>query len=176
MLAIPAYSQDNILFYKCKFLGLFRHLSVFSCVFWHFPVIRWFSVCLGTLTQYVSFFVCTVPAYSQDNILFYKCKFLGLFRHFSVFSCVFWHFPVIRWFSVCLGTLTQYVSFFVCTVLTLYHTIPTFKDPEERAFRKGLKDKEEMQVTGIFFFSNNLFYPSQNKFNFFNNIYFVVCK
>ena len=33
-----------------------------------------------------------------------------------------------------------------------------------------------MLVTSIFSFSQNVFYPSQNKFQFFNHIYFVVCK
>ena len=33
-----------------------------------------------------------------------------------------------------------------------------------------------MPVTSIFSFSHNVFYPSQNKFNFFINIYSVICK
>ena len=33
-----------------------------------------------------------------------------------------------------------------------------------------------MLVTSIFSFSHNVFYPTQNKFQFFSHIYFVVCK
>ena len=33
-----------------------------------------------------------------------------------------------------------------------------------------------MLVTSIFSFSHNVFYPSQNKFQFFSHIEFVVCK
>ena len=37
--------------------------------------------------------------------------------------------------------------------------------------QKTLWKKEKMQVTSIFFFSHNVFYPSQNKFQFFSKIY-----
>ena len=67
------------------------------------------------------------------------------------------------------------------TILTLlstllYHTIPTSNDLEKEAFMKTLWEKEKMLVTSIFSFSQNVFYPSQNKFQYFYNIYFVVCK
>ena len=41
--------------------------------------------------------------------------------------------------------------------------------PEKRAF-------ENIVVTSIFSFSQNVFYPSQNKFDFLSSICFVVCK
>ena len=47
--------------------------------------------------------------------------------------------------------------------LTLYHTIPTFNDPEKESFWKHFWEKEKMLVTSIFSFSQNIFYPSENK-------------
>ena len=43
--------------------------------------------------------------------------------------------------------------------LTLYHTIPTFNDPQERYLLKTWWEKEKMLVTSIFSFSHNVFYP-----------------
>ena len=37
-------------------------------------------------------------------------------------------------------------------------------------------EKEKMPVTNIFSFSHNVFYHSQNKFQFFSYIFIVVCK
>ena len=54
--------------------------------------------------------------------------------------------------------------------LTLYHTILTLKSFE------NIVGKGKMLVTSIFSFSNNGFYPSQNKYQFFSHLYFVVCK
>ena len=55
--------------------------------------------------------------------------------------------------------------------LTLCHTIPTFNKPEEEAFLKTFSEKEKMLVTNIFSFSQNVFYPSQNKFQYLINIF-----
>ena len=41
---------------------------------------------------------------------------------------------------------------------------------------KTLWEEEKMPVTGIFSISHNVFSPSQNKYQFFGYIYFVVCK
>ena len=60
--------------------------------------------------------------------------------------------------------------------LTLYHTVPTFNDPIGRKLMKTFWEKEKMLVTSIFSISQNVFYPSQNKFQFFGQVYFVVCK
>ena len=62
----------------------------------------------------------------------------------------------------------------ICKELTLSHTIPTF-NPEKKSLLKTLREKEKMLVTTIFYFPH-IFYPSKNKFQFFRNIYFVVCK
>ena len=51
--------------------------------------------------------------------------------------------------------------------LTLYHTIPTFNDLEEETFGKHCGEKEKMLVTSIFFFSHNVFYHPQHKFQLF---------
>ena len=40
---------------------------------------------------------------------------------------------------------------------------------------KRLWKREKILVTSIFSFSHNVFYPSQNKFQLFSRIYFVVC-
>ena len=61
------------------------------------------------------------------------------------------------------------------THLTLYHTIPTFNDPENEAFQ-NIVGKEKMLVTSIFSFSYDVFYPSQNKIQFLNQVYFFICK
>ena len=52
--------------------------------------------------------------------------------------------------------------------LTL-HTIPIFNDHEKENFWKHCRKKGE-NVTSIFSFANNVFYPSQNKFQLFSNI------
>ena len=59
--------------------------------------------------------------------------------------------------------------------LTLYHTIPTFNDPEENFMKTSFK-KEKMLVTSIFSFSPNVFYSIKNKNHHFSNSAFVVCK
>ena len=59
--------------------------------------------------------------------------------------------------------------------LTLYHIILTFNNLEKEVL-KTLWEKEKMLVTSIFSFSHSVFYPYQNRFQFFNHIYFVVCK
>ena len=41
---------------------------------------------------------------------------------------------------------------------------------------KALLEKEKMLVTSIPSFSHYVFYPFQNKFPFFNHIYFVICR
>jgi hypothetical protein len=46
---------------------------------------------------------------------------------------------------------------------TLCQTILYFNDPEEEVFSKHGK-KEKMLVTSTFFFSIDVFHPSQNKF------------
>ena len=62
-------------------------------------------------------------------------------------------------------------------ILTLYHTILTFNDPEKEAFKKKtLWEKEKMLVASIVSFSHNVLYPSQKEFLFLSNIYFVACK
>ena len=61
-----------------------------------------------------------------------------------------------------------YFSFLSSYRLTFYHTILTFN---KRSLLKTLWEKEEMLVTSIFSFSHNVFYPSQNKFQFFSHIY-----
>ena len=44
--------------------------------------------------------------------------------------------------------------------LTLYHTIPTFNDPERGyIFLKTFWEKEKMLVTSIFLFSQNVYLP-----------------
>ena len=60
--------------------------------------------------------------------------------------------------------------------LTLYHTIPTFNDPESEGLSKTLWGKEKMLVNSIFSFSDYVFYPSQTKFLFSIPIYFAFCK
>ena len=51
-----------------------------------------------------------------------------------------------------------------------------FQRTWDRSRLKTLKEKEKMLVTSIFSFSNNVFYPSQYKFQLFSHIYFVICK
>ena len=53
---------------------------------------------------------------------------------------------------------------------------PDFLLPAEKSLLKTLWEKEKMLVTSIFSFTHNVFYPSQNKFQFFIYIYFVICK
>ena len=49
---------------------------------------------------------------------------------------------------------------------------------KEEGFWKHFWEKEKMLVTSIFSFSQNVFYTSQNKFQFLSHIYmyFVICK
>ena len=54
-------------------------------------------------------------------------------------------------------------------------------NPHFQQFWKGSPsktygEKEKMLVASIFFFSHNVFYPYQNKFQFFCHTYFVICK
>ena len=60
--------------------------------------------------------------------------------------------------------------------LTGYHTIPAFFNPVKGCLMKIFWEKEEMLVTSIFSFSHNVFYLSQNEFQFFSHIKFSVCK
>ena len=48
-------------------------------------------------------------------------------------------------------------------LLTLYHTIPTFNDPEKESFWKHCGEKENMLVTSIFSFAHKVFYTFQAK-------------
>ena len=57
-----------------------------------------------------------------------------------------------------------------------HHTIPAFYDLRKRSPLKTLWQKENMLVTSICYFSQNVFSPSQKNFQFFNHIYFVICK
>ena len=50
--------------------------------------------------------------------------------------------------------------------LTFYNTITTFNYPVQATIWKKLWEKEKMLVTSIFSFSHNVFYPSQDKFQF----------
>ena len=50
--------------------------------------------------------------------------------------------------------------------LTLYHTIPTFDNPENEAFRKLCGKKGKMLVTSIFFISHNVYYHPEKNFCF----------
>ena len=56
--------------------------------------------------------------------------------------------------------------------LTLYHTIPTFNDPEKEGFGKNC-GKEENAAFSPFTTS---FLPFQKQFQVLSHIYFVVCK
>ena len=60
--------------------------------------------------------------------------------------------------------------------LPLYHTFPTFNDPEKEGFWKHCGEKEKMLVTSAFSFSRNVSYPSQREFLHLSYIYFVGCK
>ena len=60
-------------------------------------------------------------------------------------------------------------------MLTLYHTIPTFNDPEERPFEKIL-GKGENAGNQHFLLFPRYFLPFPQQIQFFNDIYFVVCK
>ena len=59
--------------------------------------------------------------------------------------------------------------------LTLHHTILTLSTQRNEAL-KIFKEKEEMLVTSIFSFSQNVFCPFRHKFQFLSHIYLVVCK
>ena len=54
-------------------------------------------------------------------------------------------------------------SFSLNPYLTLYHTIPSFNNPEEKAFGKTLWEKEKMLATIIFAFTHNVFTLSNTK-------------
>ena len=56
---------------------------------------------------------------------------------------------------------------------TLYNTIPTFQHLWKKQLLKTLWEKEKMLVTSIFFFSRNVFYSFQPKFQFLSHDYFV---
>ena len=58
-------------------------------------------------------------------------------------------------------------------LLTLYHTILTF--PLQRSLLNTLWEKDKMLVNSIFSFSHNVFYPSQNTFQSFSHVYFIIC-
>ena len=60
--------------------------------------------------------------------------------------------------------------------VTLYHTILTCNDSQERSLWKTLWEKEKMLVTSIFSFSQNVFYPVKDRYHYLNYINFVVCK
>ena len=66
---------------------------------------------------------------------------------------------------------TSKVYFLLFTIQNHDFQRPCIKSP-----LKTLWEKEKMLVTSIFSFSHNVFYPSQNKLQLFNYIYFVVCK
>ena len=51
----------------------------------------------------------------------------------------------------------------VKTILTLYHTMLTFDDPEEDCYWKHCGKRKKMLVTSIFFFPPNVFYPLKQK-------------
>ena len=50
--------------------------------------------------------------------------------------------------------------------LILYHEIQTFIDPEKDSFLKHCGNRRKCWLNSIFFFSNNVFYPFQVKFQF----------
>ena len=60
--------------------------------------------------------------------------------------------------------------------LNSLHHNPDFLLLSQRSLLKTLWEKEKILVTSIFSFSHNVFYPSQNKFQFFSHIYFIVYK
>ena len=66
----------------------------------------------------------------------------------------------------------RYMIVFLNYCLTLCHTILIFNDLEIKSLLKTLWEKEKMLVNSIISFSHNVFYPSQNRFQFFNHIYF----
>ena len=66
--------------------------------------------------------------------------------------------------------------FSVFLTLTLYHTILTFNDPQERILLKTMWKKEKMLVTSIFSFSHNVFYPIKDRNHYLSFIYSVICK
>ena len=70
--------------------------------------------------------------------------------------------------------LDQSKSLLFGTEVTLYHTIPTFNDPEKGASSKHCGKRRKMLVTSIFLLFPQCF--SQNKFQFFSHIYLIVCK
>ena len=61
--------------------------------------------------------------------------------------------------------LEQNYSFYPYSAqwFTLYHTIPTFNDPEKEKKMTTLWEKEKMLVTSIFSFSHKVFYWSKKK-------------
>ena len=72
------------------------------------------------------------------------------------------------------GKGLKYFSFRkMSNVKALYHTMSTFDGPEKDRLLKTLWEKEKMLVTSIFFFSHNVFYASQDKFQLLRNIYFA---
>ena len=86
--------------------------------------------------------------------------------------CKLFQFDRVKNFVVWLRVKCPYTFF----SLTLYHTIPTFNNPEKENLLKTLWEKKKMPVTSIFSFSCSVFYRSQQKFLFLSDIYFVVCK
>ena len=51
---------------------------------------------------------------------------------------------------------------------------PKFERPWKKSLLKTSWEKEKMQVTSIFSFSNNVFFFPQNKFQFFSH--FFLCR
>ena len=58
--------------------------------------------------------------------------------------------------------------------LTLYHTIPTFNDPEKEAFENIAGTAENAGNQHFLSFSCNVFYPFQKEFLFLSYIDFVI--
>ena len=111
-----------------------------------------------------------IACYKQF-LLFSQC-----FPHlyiYSVSKCWFCGYGFIhmqQWIFISLLRIKKTVG------LTLYHTIPAFKDPKKRKLLKTLWEKEKMLVTSIFSFSHNVFHPPQIKTQDNIHICFVVCK
>ena len=118
----------------------------------HYSCLSWFSPVLGRGSEVT----CprTLPRKNPEDQVWLEDRTAGLrVKHFTTEPC---------WTP------------FQKSDLTLYHTIPTFNKlgkPFENIVGKG-----ENTGTSIFSFSHNVFYLSQNKFQFFSHIYFVVCK
>ena len=65
----------------------------------------------------------------------------------------------------------------VLVTLTLYNAIPISNNAKrERSLLKTLWEKEEMLVTSIFSFSNNVFSPIKDMNHHFSNYEYVMCK